>query len=249
VPPRRHPVLHAAGHLAALALLLIAAEVLPRVLGSHDLETGLANARRIVDVEQALGIASERPLAGWLAGHATLSSLAAAAYGGLRVPVTAAVLVWTYVRHPGAFAWVRSVFVSGMVLTVVGYTVFPAAPPRFLPTFQGLPGDAVETTAEGAVNTLAAMPSGHVLFALVCALAGWRITRRSVWWLYPSAVTIMVVASAHHFWLDAAAAALVAALATAAATLLGRVHPAWAFQAESSARRSEKRLRAFSTSS
>jgi hypothetical protein len=39
----------------------------------------------------------------------------------------------------------------------------------------------------------------------------------------------VVVASGNHFWLDAVFGLLTAALAVGAATLLGRVHPDWAF--------------------
>jgi hypothetical protein len=59
----------------------------------------------------------------------------------------------------------------------------------------------------------AAMPSGHVAFAVV--VAGLLSTQvralRVVAWLYPLLVTTVVIATANHLWLDAAAGAAAAA--------------------------------------
>jgi hypothetical protein len=61
----------------------------------------------------------------------------------------------------------------------------------------------------------AALPSGHVAFAvvsagIVCSLAPWRWVRAVVA-AYPLLVTAIVLATANHFWVDAVAGAGAAA--------------------------------------
>jgi hypothetical protein len=65
------------------------------------------------------------------------------------------------------------------------------------------------------VNLYAAMPSLHVAWAAWCALAIFTASRgrwRGLAWLYPAATTLVVLASANHFLLDAAGGLAVAGL-------------------------------------
>ena len=75
--------------------------------------------------------------------------------------------------------------------------------------------------ATSLVNLYAAMPSLHVAWAAWCATAV-VIATRSRWrhlaWLYPAATTLVVLASANHFLLDAAAGLAVTALGMLATT-------------------------------
>ena len=134
---------------------------------------------------------------------------------GLHVPVMAGTLLWVYAARPLAFPWFRTVFVLAMALTVAGYVLLPTAPPRFLPAFSAVTG--AEPTAAGAVNTLAAFPSGHVVFAVVASWAPLCLLRsrwaRVPWALYPAFVGLLVVVTAHHWWLDVVAGIAVAVVA------------------------------------
>ena len=47
--------------------------------------------------------------------------------------ITTAFLVWLYLRHNDSFYFVRNMFMVAMGLALVGYTLFPTAPPRFFP--------------------------------------------------------------------------------------------------------------------
>src|SRR5215472_1333092 len=61
---------------------------------------------------------------------------------------------------------------------------------------------------DSLVNLYAAMPSLHVAWAAWCAVAIVTATRgrwRHLAWFYPAATTVVVLASANHFVLDAAA--------------------------------------------
>ena len=110
-------------------------------------------------------------------------------------------------------------------LAVVGYWLFPTAPPR-------LAGVGIGDTVSGATsinltshlassfyNPYAAVPSMHIGFALLIGVTVARLARRrsvrigAV--LYPLFVLLVIVATGNHFFLDAAAGAAVAFLATA----------------------------------
>jgi membrane-associated phospholipid phosphatase len=223
-PLPRRSVPHLLAQLGGLGLLLLAAELLPRVFGSHELATGLANARDIAELERTLGIANELELARFGAEHAWIGTVGGALYVGLHVPVMAGALLWVYAARPLAFPWYRMVFALAMLLTVAGYVLLATAPPRFLPAFAAVTG--AEPTARGAVNTLAAFPSGHVVFAVVASWAPLCLLRsrwaRLPWALYPPFVGLLVVVTAHHWWLDVLAGI---AVALAARMLADRISP------------------------
>jgi hypothetical protein len=68
-------------------------------------------------------------------------------------------------------------------------------------------GAAHPRGATGLVNLYAAMPSLHVAWAAWCAFAVVTASYgrgRHLAWLYPAATTLVVLASANHFLLDAA---------------------------------------------
>ena len=50
-----------------------------------------------------------------------------------RPSVTIGALLYLYLRHNRSFYFVRNMFMVAMAIALVGYTVFPTAPPRFLP--------------------------------------------------------------------------------------------------------------------
>jgi len=116
---------------------------------------------------------------------------------------------------------------------VIGFWLFPLAPPRLVPSL-GL-DDPTHTTLQlgGSTtwfiesdfrNIYAAMPSLHVgyplLFATVifCLLARYRL--RWLVWLWPLAVFWSVVASANHYVLDAVGGAVVVAASGWLVTLI-----------------------------
>jgi hypothetical protein len=128
-----------------------------------------------------------------------------------------------------------------MGLAILGYVLYPTAPPRFFPEwgFQ----DSVSTmfgveTNDTRVDTLfnpyAAVPSMHIGFSL---MIGWSLARLvrhpalRVWWrVYPVVVLFVIVATANHFLVDAVLGAVVAGLSAMAARELGRARPAaWRF--------------------
>ena len=47
--------------------------------------------------------------------------------------VTTTFLIWLYIARNQAYYFVRNMFMVAMWLALVGYLVYPTAPPRFLP--------------------------------------------------------------------------------------------------------------------
>ena len=154
--------------------------------------------------------------------------------------VTTFTLAFIYLLRNEHFYWVRNMFMVAMGLALVGYVVFPTAPPRLMPEwgFQDSVADftGVDAQTSGALfNPFAAVPSMHVAFALMLGLSMAGMARhravRVLWRCYPAVVTFVVIATANHWWFDAYLGAATAAVsALAAQALLARARPdAWAW--------------------
>ncbi|MFI9833957.1 phosphatase PAP2 family protein [Streptomyces sp. NPDC051913] len=175
----------------------------------------LRNADWIWRVEHDLGIAVEESV-----NHAVNSVTWLIVgmnyyYATLHFVVTLGVLVWLFRYHPGRYAATRMVLFATTGVALVGYYLYPLAPPRLM---NG--GDFVDTVmvhqtwgsmASGDLknmsNQYAAMPSMHIGWSLWCGLTIFALA--SVPWvrvlglLYPAATLVVIVATANHFWLDA----------------------------------------------
>jgi hypothetical protein len=202
-----------------------------------------ANADKVVEAERATGTFFEADLQSALLGHQWLIETANWLYMNTHFVITTAFLVWLYVFRNEAFYFVRNMFLVAMAFALVGYTVFPTAPPRLLPElgFVDTITDFSNVNHDSAlvklfINPYAAVPSMHIAFALMISVPAVRISRhlasKVVWALYPLLVLFVVIVTANHFWLDAAAGALVAVLAALVAhrVLAGYGPGSWAWQ-------------------
>lgn len=150
-------------------------------------------------------------------------------YVWAHVPVAGWALIWTWYLRRDAYPAVRDAFVAAQVLLVAVYVTLPTAPPRLLPgegftdTLTGLWGREMADSAHLLQSPFAAMPSGHVAFALLAgatfAVLGDRRWLRMFGWAYPPVVVAVTIVTANHFWLDAAGAVAVAALSVRLATV------------------------------
>jgi hypothetical protein len=132
-------------------------------------------------------------------------------------------------------------FMVAMLVALVGYALYPTAPPRLFPgegftdTIAEFTGGAQDSqTASLLVNKYAAVPSMHIAFSTMVAVSAIALVRhraaKVLWALYPPTVFCVIVATGNHFWFDAAAGALVAVTAGVVALQLGRLRPAaWAW--------------------
>jgi hypothetical protein len=199
------------------------------------------NARDLIRIEQAVGIFVEPGVQAWAASTPLVIDFASWMYINAQSSVTLAAIVYLYLFHNASFYFVRNMFIVALGLAIVGYVVYPTAPPRFMPEwgffdavadFTGVGHDSVAVNA--LFNPYAAVPSMHVGFALMIGVPLARLTRHRVtriaWALYPLLVTFVIVATANHFIVDAVLGGMTAAAAAWVAAWMARARPgAWAF--------------------
>jgi hypothetical protein len=204
------------------------------------------DAMKIIDFERALHVFVEPSIQAWAENSHLLMTVLAWSYLNTQLVITVATVALIYVRFNRSYYFVRNMFLIAMGLALIGYWVFPTAPPRLMPewgftdTVSQLMTSGkgwVDYTPAGSVaNMYAAVPSMHVCFAV---MIGWPMARlvswrwvKVVWALYPLFVTFMVIATANHFLVDVFLGALTAAAAAVLAHRpLARARPeAWAFR-------------------
>jgi hypothetical protein len=152
-------------------------------------------------------------------------------YDTLHFALLGVCLVWLYVRHRDAYPAIRNTVAlfTGASLLI---QLIPVAPPRLLPG-TGLVDTAVRYgqsvySWHGGFNAdeFSAMPSVHVGWALIVAVAVITASRRRWRWLaagYPVLTMLVVVVTANHFWLDGIVSALLVALVLVAQRLVRTV--------------------------
>jgi hypothetical protein len=199
------------------------------------------NARDLIAVERATGLFFEETVHSWTSGWQLGMDIASWIYINAQSTVILAALVFIYVVHNERFYFVRNMFMVGMAIAVVGYVLFPTAPPRFFPewgfqdsvaNFTGVSHDDVQVNA--LFNPYAAVPSMHCCNAI---LIGWSLAQcckwrvaRIAWAIYPFVMVWVVVATANHWTLDAVLGWATAGLSFYAALWLARARPqVWAF--------------------
>ncbi len=215
-----------------------------RGLVEGRINAAFAHARAIIDFERSMHIFVEPAVQGWTTSRHWLIDLASWMYVNTHFTITLVVLVFIYFLRNRSFYFVRNMLLVAMAIALIGYVIYPTAPPRLMPEWgftdsvANLTGASPDSSTVSALfNPFAAVPSMHVAFAL---LLGWSMSRlvrlralKLLWALYPVFVTWVVVATANHYWTDAALGALTAALSALIAQRLARVRPdAWAFRPE-----------------
>ena len=175
--------------------------------------TAFANAYAVLGVENALRLGVEPAVNGALAGAAWLSTVAAYWYATMHFVVTIAVLVWLWRVHPLRYRAARSVLMTTNLVALLGFWLFPLAPPRMLPGFvdtvarDHIWGSYASNGVASASNQFAAMPSMHVGWSLWCGIVIVSLSRRS--WvralgaLYPVITVAVIIGTANHYVLDA----------------------------------------------
>jgi hypothetical protein len=216
---------------------------LVRGLVESDANVAFAHARDLISLELSLHVFVEPSIQTWASGSHFVMGFASWLYVNAQTTVTVSALVYLYLRHNRNFYFVRNMFMIAMVIALVGYTVFPTAPPRFMPEwgfidsvsdFTGVHVNHASATANALLNPYAAVPSMHVAFAL---MIGWPLAKLAkhrivslLWLLYPFLMAFVIVVTANHFIFDAILGALTAGASAYGARWLARARPeAWRF--------------------
>jgi PAP2 superfamily len=233
----------------SLGLAVYFAYSLVRGLVEGRATAAFQHARELISLERTLHLFVEPSVQAWASGSHLVMVIASWLYVNGQTSITIGGLLYLYLRHNRSFYFVRNMFIIAMAIALVGYTVFPTAPPRFMPEWgfidsvSDLTGVHVSHTSgmmSALINPYAAVPSMHVAFAL---MIGWPLARlarnslvRALWLLYPFLMAFVIVVTANHFIVDALLGALTAGASAYGASWLARARPAvWRFSAVSSA--------------
>lgn len=225
-----------------LALLAFAYWAWRHARGAVDGSLGLSfsHARDIVSAERSLGLLFEPNIQHWAVGAGWPAEVARWGYANLHFKGSCLMLAILYLGYRGSYGFVRNAVFAAMAISVIGYALFPTAPPRFLPELGLDPSSTVtgnnpllSNPGDALFNPFAAVPSMHVGLSVILAWSLAMLVRprplRAALFAYPLLMTYVVVASGNHFWLDAVLGLATAALAVGVATLLARVNPDWSF--------------------
>ncbi len=228
-----------------LGLLLIVDIAYETVRGLADGQraTAFAHGQQIIDVERATHTFLEPGLQSFFMQADWVIDFANQVYMNSQFAVVLGFFFWLYFFRNDAFYFVRNMFIVSMGLALVGYVLYPTAPPRLFPEhgFVDTINDFSNVNHDSAfvkvfINPYAAVPSMHCAFAMMVGLSAARLSRhwysRTLWLLWPALVIWVVIVTANHYWIDAALGAAVAAVsALVAQRLLARARPeAWSWR-------------------
>ena len=191
-----------------------------------DADEALQHGMDLVRLEKHLHVWGEPDVNRWVTGIHPLALADGYWYALAHVLVTASVLAYLWVRHPRIEVALRNALIAMSVAALAVYWLYPVAPPRL--TVSGMTDTLISNDILGAqhlhtglVNLYAAMPSLHVAWACWCAAAiTLASTHRARYlaWLYPVAMTFVVVGTANHYFVDALAGLALAAVPLAIVT-------------------------------
>jgi hypothetical protein len=194
-----------------------------------------ANAYRLMDWQEALGINHEGAIHRWALEYKPLIIASNYFYGSLHFVVTTGVMIFLYRKFSDDYPLFRNTLAIATGLALIGFAFWPLMPPRLLPSSYGFV-DTLDkyptfwSFKRGAVNKIsnqyAAMPSVHCVWALWCTCV--LVPRVKHTWakvlaiLYPIGTVTSIVLTANHYVLDAVGGFIVLGIAYVAARLFTR---------------------------
>ncbi|WP_216589095.1 bifunctional glycosyltransferase 87/phosphatase PAP2 family protein [Streptomyces brasiliscabiei] len=179
------------------------------------------HAGQILAVEKALFLDIEHWVNHTVVGIGWLRSFFDFYYTSFHFVVPLTVLGLLYWRRPADYRWARTAIGLTTLLALVGFFLYPLAPPRLMPglgivdTVNGVQdfsrpdyGKLTELT-----NQYAAMPSLHFGWSLWCgltiAIVAPRVWMKVLGLLHPFFTVLAIVATGNHWVLDAVGGAAV----------------------------------------
>jgi membrane-associated phospholipid phosphatase len=241
-----------AGRQLGILVLVDVAYELVRGIADGQRTVAIAHGRQVIDLERSTHTFFEPSLQAFFLPAHWLIDVANQAYLNAQFSIALGFLVWLYLCRNESYYFVRNMFVVSMGLALVGYTLFPTAPPRMFPEhgfvdtitdFSGVNHDS--TLAKIFINPFAAVPSMHCAFAMMIGCTGAIVCRnrfaKAFWAAWPLLIAWVVVVTANHYWIDVALGWMVAATAALVASrLLARARPhAWAWRTASTPQEAE----------
>jgi hypothetical protein len=217
------------GREAALVAFAVLVYFGVRGLTEGQVHKAFANARELLRIEEALGVAWELRLQPVVVAHGVLLTFANWVYVYGHWPVIAACGVLLYLHRHDRYLLLRNAMIISGLIGFVFFAAVPVAPPRMV-----VPGivDTVTEYSSGyralqppaLTNQYAALPSLHfgwnLLLGIVLFQATTRLSVRAFAVAMPIAMAFAVVATANHYVLDVALGAVVVLVGLAAAYFL-----------------------------
>jgi membrane-associated phospholipid phosphatase len=213
-------------NLATFGLLWLGYSTVRRITADST-KIAAENAVNLVKFQDWMGFPNEATLQSWFIDSEVLIKVANTFYFVMHFPSMILFLLWVMFRK---IEWMPQVRASLCLATFSGliiHLLFPLMPPRlmgsygFIDTAKVFGPDPYALGIAKAANEFAAMPSLHVGWALLIALAAIRILKTPARWLmllHPILTTVVVVITANHFWLDIIVGAILAFIGWQVAT-------------------------------
>jgi membrane-associated phospholipid phosphatase len=232
-----------AGRQLAILVFVDVAYELVRGIADRQRSEAIANGQHVISFERSIhGLFEPSVQAFFLPAH-WLIDVANQLYLNAQFSIALGFLVWLYLFRNDSYYFVRNMFVVAMGFALIGYTLYPTAPPRMFPgdgfvdtivDFSKVNHDS--SLAKIFINPYAAVPSMHCAFAAMIGVTGVRVCRHwwsKAWWaLWPLLIAWVVIVTGNHYWLDVVLGWTVAAAsALVAQRLLARARPdAWSWR-------------------
>ena len=210
----------------------------------HD---AVVNALQVIHAERILRLFHEARVEHWILPCAPACQVATTPtlqrdairfwnvyYGLMHFAVPGLVLVFLFFKFPERYRLWRNTAGAMLLLSLLGFWLYPVLPPRLLPAHYGF-FDAAHLGGIGPIgkaeagplaNAYAAMPSLHIGWSSWCAFAVVPVVKRR--WVkalliaHPFATFFAVVVTANHYILDGAGGLATLALAYLVARPLTR---------------------------
>ncbi len=189
-------------------------ELIRDFVAVEDPERPLQHAVDVVNLEKDLGLFVEVDLHEWVQSIGALEFATTWFYTLAHTTGFAIMFFWVWFRRRDFYAMFRNWFWIANGLALVGFWLYPLAPPRLTdlgladPTKESLELGGALTWFQPFRNEFAAMPSMHCGYTILFALTIFWLNRGSPWrWLafaWPAVMIFVVMATANHWWLDAA---------------------------------------------
>ncbi|MBC6461596.1 phosphatase PAP2 family protein [Actinomadura sp. HBU206391] len=203
--------------LLVLVISYLAYTLTRLVLDPTSTSSAFTHADQVLGFERMLGLDVELGLNQALLDVPWLARAANLFYATAHFAVTLSVMIWLYRYRPRYYRWFRTSLIAATAIALVGFWVYPLAPPRFLPGHGFVdPVTALDTlglySAPGSgalTNQYAAMPSMHAGWALWCGfilvLLATQRWAKVLGMLYPATTILVILATANHYVLDVVA--------------------------------------------
>jgi membrane-associated phospholipid phosphatase len=231
------------GRQVALVVLVDLAYETARGLADGQRSVAFAHGQQVIDIERSTHMFFEPSLQAVFLPATWLIDFANQVYMNSQFAVVLGFFLWVYFFRNESFYFVRNMFMVSMGLALIGYTLYPAAPPRLFSEygFVDTINDFSNVNHDSAlvkvlINPFAAVPSMHCAFSMMIGVSGVRLSRHRVikvfWAFWPFLVAWVVVVTGNHYWIDVVLGWMVAASsALIAQRLLARARPeAWSWR-------------------